>query len=119
MNPQDDAGNLQFIPRSARREKGDILALGAKRGIGKLGAEEPQAAGPVLGNRGPPPRVEVIDKAVEEIFGGGVQRVRLGLHRVVGYGLGPPNFINPHNDGSRRFDRDNANDNDDEPTALR
>ena len=48
LNPQNDAGDLQFTPRYARREKGDILAVGAKRGVGKLGAEEAQAAGPVL-----------------------------------------------------------------------
>ena len=90
LNPQNDAGDLQFTPRHARREKGDILAVGAKRGVGKLCAEEAQAAGPVLCDRGPPPGVEVIDKAVEEVFGGGIQRVGLGLHRFVGDGLRPP-----------------------------
>ena len=40
LNPQNDAGDLQFSPRHARREKGDILALAAKRGIGEWGAEE-------------------------------------------------------------------------------
>ena len=35
LNPQNDAGDLQFTPRHARREKGDILAVGAKRGVGE------------------------------------------------------------------------------------
>ena len=41
LNPQNDALYLQLVPRRARREKGDVLALGAKRGVGKLPAQEP------------------------------------------------------------------------------
>ena len=114
LNPQNDAGDLQLSPRHARREKGDILAVAAKRGIGEWCTEEAQAARPVLCDRGPPPRVVVIDKAVEEVFGRRVQRVRLGLHGLIGDSFGPPDFINPHDDGTRRLDRHNAEDDDDE-----
>ena len=39
LNPQDDAGDLQFIPRSARREKGDILTLGGAERVPLLSRE--------------------------------------------------------------------------------
>ena len=64
------------------------------------------------GNRGGDPREAW--HAKPQIFGGGVQRVRLGLHRFVGDGLRPPDFINPHDDETRRLDRHNADDDDDE-----
>ena len=63
-------------------------------------------------DRGPPARVEVVNKAVEKVFGGGIERIRLGLHRLVGDGLGPAHFIHPHDDGAGRIDRHDANDND-------
>ena len=44
----------------------------------------------------------------------GSSRVRLGLHRFVGDGLGPAYFIDPHDDGAGRIDRHNTNDDDDE-----
>ena len=76
--------------------------------------QEAQAAGPVLLGRGTPPRVEVINKAIEKVFGGGIQRIRLGLHRLVGDGLRPSDFIHPHNDGPGRFDGHNPDNDDDE-----
>ena len=60
-----------------------------------------------------------MDEAVQEILGGGVQGVRLGFHRLIGDGLGPADFVNPHHDRLGRVDGHDAEHDDDEQQAKR
>ena len=55
-----------------------------------------------------------MNEAIEKILGGGVQRIGLGLHCLVGDGLGAAYFVHPHDDGPGRLDGHDPQDDDGE-----
>ena len=51
----------------------------------------------------------VMEKAVEEILGGRVAGIGLGLDRLIGQGFGPADFVHPNDDRPGRLDRRQPN----------
>ena len=108
LNPEDDILDPEFFQGDPGGQHGDFLVVGGEGCVGQTGAEETEAARPVLLDRRSPPAEVVMEKAVEEILGGGVAGIGLGLDRLIGQGLGPADFIDANDNRPRRLDRRQA-----------
>ena len=105
LNPKDDILDPEFFQGDPGREQGDFLVAGGEGRVGQIGAEKTEAARPVFLGRRPPSAEVVMEKAVEEILGGRVAGIGLGLDRLIGEGFGPADFIHPNDNRPGRLDR--------------
>ena len=103
-----DIFHAQFFQGDPGGQHGNFLVGGDEGRVGQIGAEETEAARPVLLGRRPAASEVVMKKAVEEIFGGGVAGIGLGLDRLIGQGFGPADFIDANDNRTRRLDRRQA-----------
>ena len=108
LNPEDDILDPEFFSGDSGGQHGDFFVGGGEGCVGQIGAEKAEAARPVLLGRRPAPAEVVMKKAVEEILGGGVAGIGLGLDRLIGQGLGPADFIDSNDNRPRRLDRRQA-----------
>ena len=95
LNPKDDILDPEFFGGDPGGQHGDFLVAGGEGRVGQIDGEKTEAARPVLLGRRPAPAEMVMEKAVEEILGGGVAGIGLGLDRLIGQGFGPADFIPP------------------------
>ena len=109
LNPKHDILDPEFFQGDSGGEHGDFLVVVGEGRVGQIGAEKTEAAGPVFLGRRPPSAEVVVEKAVEEILGGGVAGIGLGLDGLIGQGFGPADFIHPNDNRPGRLDRRQPN----------
>ena len=105
LNPDLDILDPAFLARDAGGQHGDLIAASGEGGIGEIGGEEAETAGPVfLRGRGPS-AVVVVEEAVQEILGGRVAGIGPQLDRLIGQGLGAAHLIDADDDRTRGLER--------------